>query len=88
MDELNIEDFWQILWAEDDGVSSSTVSNAYLANDDNKDYINEITYELFRLYQQDNTINIKVLSKTLETFISLSRKFHIPHLKLITDAGQ
>lgn len=83
---MDIEEFWEVLWAEEGGISSSVVSDFYLAEESNRDYLNELTYELFLLYQKDNTISIKILAKTLEIFISLSRKFNIPHLKLITDA--
>lgn len=83
---MDIEEFWEVLWAEEGGISSSVVSDFYLTEESNRDYLNELTYELFLLYQKDNTISIKILAKTLEIFISLSRKFNIPHLKLITDA--
>lgn len=75
-----------MIWAEDGGISSSVVSDGYLADENNRDYLNELTYELFRIYERDKNINIKLLSKSLEIFITLSRKFNIPHLKLITDA--
>lgn len=75
-----------MIWAEDGGISSSVVSDSYLADENNRDYLNELTYELFRIYERDKNINIKLLSKSLEIFITLSRKFNIPHLKLITDA--
>ena len=75
-----------MIWAEDGGISSSVVSDNYLADENNRDYLNELTYELFRIYERDKNINIKLLSKSLEIFITLSRKFNIPHLKLITDA--
>lgn len=84
---MDIEEFWGLIWSETDGISSSIVSDSYLADENNRDYLNEVVYELYRLYEKDNSINIKVLSKSLEIYISLSRKFHIPHLKLITDAG-
>lgn len=83
---MNIEEFWEMIWAEDGGISSSVVSDSYLADENNRDYLNELTYELFRIYERDKNINIKLLSKSLEIFITLSRKFNIPHLKLITDA--
>lgn len=86
MKGLNIEEFWEMIWAEDGGISSSVVSDNYLADESNRDYLNELTYELFRIYERDKNINVKLLSKSLEIFITLSRKFNIPHLKLITDA--
>lgn len=85
---MNIEEFWEEIWSETGGISSSIVSDSYLADDSNRDYLNELVYELYRLYERDNTISIKLLSKSLEIYISLSRKFHIPHLKLITDASK
>ncbi len=85
-EKIDFEDFGQLLWAQDGGVSELIVSNRYLNDENNLDYINEITYELYQLYNKERNLSIRVLSRILETTISLSRKFHISHLKLLTDA--
>jgi len=67
--EITYEEFYDILW---ENVSEKIVSTMYL--DENDDYINSITFDLYRLYQMNCGITIRIVGRMLESsFFNLFR---------------
>jgi len=61
--ELTYEEFYDLLWED---VSEKIVSTAYL--DENEDFINSITFDMYRLFQMNYNITIRSLSRIIESF--------------------
>jgi|688.fasta_scaffold673988_2 hypothetical protein len=62
--ELTYEEFYDVLWED---VSEKIVSTAYL--DENEDFISNLTFDLYRLYQMHPALTIRVLSRIAEAFL-------------------
>lgn len=61
--ELTYEEFYDLLWED---VSEKIVSTAYL--DEYDDYINNITFDMFRIYQMNSCLTIRLISRMVESF--------------------
>jgi len=61
--EITYEEFYDLLW---ENVSENIVSTKYL--DENDDYISNMTFDLYRLFQMNGTMSIRALGRILESF--------------------
>lgn len=68
--ELTYEEFYDLLWED---VSEKIVSTAYL--DENEDFISNLTFDLFRLYQMNPVLTIRVMSRMTESFFFNTFRF-------------
>ena len=62
--ELTYEEFYDVLWED---VSEKIVSTSYL--DENEDFISNLTFDFYRLYQMNPALTIRVLSRIVEAFL-------------------
>jgi hypothetical protein len=62
LQDITYEEFYDLLW---ENVSENIVSTIYL--DENDEYINSMTFDLYRLYQMNCGITIRVLGRILES---------------------
>lgn len=62
--QLTYEEFYDLLWED---VSEKVVSTAYL--DENEDFISNLTFDFFRLYQMNPALTIRILSRLTESFM-------------------
>lgn len=61
--ELTYEEFYDLIW---DDVSEKIVSTSYL--DEYEDFISSVTFDMYRLYQMNNCLTIRLLSRMLESY--------------------
>lgn len=68
--ELTYEEFYDLIWED---VSEKIVSTSYL--DENEDFISNLTFDLFRLYQMNPNLTVRILSRMAETFFFNTFRF-------------
>ena len=68
--ELTYEEFYDLLWED---VSEKIVSTSYL--DEFEDFVSNITFDMYRLYQMNSCLTIRLLSRMLESFFFNSFRF-------------
>ena len=68
--ELTYEEFYDLLW---DDVSEKIVSTSYL--DEYEDFTSNLTFDMFRLYQMNNCLTIRLLSRMVESFFFHNFRF-------------
>jgi hypothetical protein len=69
--ELTYEEFYDLLWED---VSEKIVSTLYL--DEFEDFISNLTFDMFRLYQMNNCLTIRLISRMTESFFFHTFRFH------------
>jgi len=69
--ELSYEEFYDLLWED---VSEKIVSTLYL--DEFEDFISNLTFDMFRLYQMNNCLTIRLISRMAESFFFHTFRFH------------
>jgi hypothetical protein len=69
--ELSYEEFYDLLWED---VSEKIVSTLYL--DEFEDFISNLTFDMFRLYQMNNCLSIRLISRMVESFFFHTFRFH------------
>ncbi len=68
--ELTYEEFYDLLWED---VSEKIVSTLYL--DEYEDFINNLTFDMFRLYQMNNCLSIRLVARMAESFFFHNFRF-------------
>lgn len=68
--ELTYEEFYDLLWED---VSEKIVSTSYL--DEYEDFISNLTFDMFRLYQMNPCLSIRVISRIVESFLFHNFRF-------------
>lgn len=68
--ELTYEEFYDLIWED---ISEKVVSTSYL--DANDDYISNLTFDLFRLYQMNSPMTIRIIARMLESFFFNTFRF-------------
>lgn len=61
--ELTYEEFYDLLWED---VSEKIVSTSYL--DENEDFISNMSFDLYRIYQMNSVLTIRILSRMTESY--------------------
>jgi len=67
---VNIRRVYDLLWED---VSEKIVSTSYL--DEYEDFISNLTFDMFRLYQMNNCLSIRLLSRMVESFFFHNFRF-------------
>ena len=73
--ELTYEDFLDMIWSN--YISEKIVSTEYYQN--NLDFITALTYDCFRLFQMDNTLTLRHISKLIESFFFNLFRYSAPN---------
>ena len=60
---LEYEDFYNQLWGN---IPAKVIDEDYVLH--NKDFIDSITFDFYRLYELDNTLTMYVIRKMIESF--------------------
>lgn len=68
--ELTYEEFYDLLWED---VSEKIVSTSYL--DEFEDFISNLTFDMFRLYQMNNCLSIRLIARMVESFFFHNFRF-------------
>lgn len=68
--ELTYEEFYDLLWED---ISEKIVSTSYL--DEYEDFISNLTFDMFRLYQMNPCLSIRLISRTIESFFFHNFRF-------------
>ena len=68
--ELTYEEFYDLLWED---VSEKIVSTSYL--DEFEDFISNLTFDMFRLYQMNNCLTIRLVARMAESFFFHTFRF-------------
>jgi hypothetical protein len=68
--ELTYEEFYDLIWED---ISEKVVSTSYL--DENDDYISNLTFDLYRLYQMNSPMTIRLIARMLESFFFNTFRF-------------
>jgi hypothetical protein len=68
--ELTYEEFYDLLWED---VSEKIVSTSYL--DEFEDFTSNLTFDMYRLYQMNNCLTIRLISRMMESFFFHTFRF-------------
>ena len=68
--ELTYEEFYDLLWED---VSEKIVSTSYL--DEFEDFISNLTFDMFRLYQMNSCLTIRLIARMAESFFFHTFRF-------------
>ena len=68
--ELSYEEFYDLLWED---VSEKIVSTSYL--DKFEDFTNNLTFDMYRLYQMNSCLTIRLISRMVESFFFHTFRF-------------
>lgn len=60
---LDYEDFYTHLWGS---ISAKIVSESYI--EQNKDFIDSVTFDYYRIYEMSENISISVVRRMVESF--------------------
>lgn len=72
---LEYDEFYEKLWS---GISAKIVSEEYIAN--NKEFIESITFDYYRLYELSNELSVSIIRRMVESFFFNAFRFK-PALK-------
>lgn len=61
--ELTYEEFYDLVWED---VSEKIVSTSYL--DEFEDFISNIAFDMYRMYQMNGCLTIRIISRMIESF--------------------
>lgn len=73
---LEYGDFYLAIWGN---IPSRIVNEDYILN--NREFIDNITYDLYRLYEMDETLSLRVIIRTVESFFFNLNKFKPNNVK-------
>lgn len=62
--ELTFEEFTDTIW--NDNISEKIVSSAYYA--ENEDFILQLTYDSYRLFQMSDKLTMRIVCRMIESF--------------------
>ena len=68
--ELTYEEFYDLVWED---VSEKIVSTSYL--DEYEDFVSNLTFDMYRLYQMHNCLTIRLISRMVESFFFHTFRF-------------
>ena len=68
--ELTYEEFYDLIWED---VSEKIVSTSYL--DEYEDFVSNLTFDMYRLYQMNNCLTIRLISRIIESFFFHNFRF-------------
>ena len=68
--ELTYEEFYDLVW---DDVSEKIVSTSYL--DEYEDFTSNLTFDMFRLYQMNPCLSIRLVARMVESFFFHTFRF-------------
>lgn len=69
---IGYDDFFDQIWG---GISAKVVSPDFMI--ENREYVENLTYDIYRIYDLDNNVSFKTLRKMLEYFLQNSFKHKI-----------
>ena len=81
MEKVTFEEFREEIW--DTYVSEKIVSTSYM--NENEGFINELTFDTYRLYLQSTCMDMKVFGKLFEIFFFNLFKFKAGNVNLEDD---
>lgn len=64
LDNMSYEKFLDLIW--NDYISEKIVSNAYYA--ENEEFITALTFDLYRLFEMDGQMTVRIVKRTIESF--------------------